>query len=75
MKKVTTIAEAEALANEIRDISPDKAAQIDEAVAAVKSGRRDSLNIEVGVTYRLEKYQGEMKPGDEPCEVCEGTAF
>lgn len=68
-KRFLTRDEARALADTIRATHPEKAAEID---AELARAREDDVNIAVSMRYRLEKYHGEMKPGDAPYEVIEG---
>lgn len=72
-RKIETLADAEALANEIRTVWPDKARAIDALVAAAHgAGKKDGLNIIVGISYKLEKFDGDLEPGKKPVEVIEG---
>jgi hypothetical protein len=64
--------EARALADRIRPFAPTKAAEIDEAASELEDGRRESLSVDVGIHYRLEKFDGDYKPGMSPVEVVEG---
>jgi hypothetical protein len=66
------ISRAKQLADELRLSWPEKAAEIDRAILDVQSGRRETLKLSVGVKFRLEKYQGEYKPGATPTEIIEG---
>lgn len=70
--KATQIAKARAVADELRPQWPEKAAEIEAAIADLEGGRRESLKIEVGVKFRLEKYAGDYVPGAVPVEVIEG---
>ncbi len=65
-KRILTSEEATALADTIRATHPEKAREIDAAVA------RDGGTVSMGISYRLEKFHGEMAPGDTPYEVIEG---
>lgn len=66
------IARAKQIADEIRPFWPEKAAEIDAAIIAAQSGHRDGLKINVGIKYRVEKYDGEFAPGKTPIETIEG---
>lgn len=72
MPNLTSIARAQAVADSIRAQWPDKAAEIDRAVAEVTAGKRDSVTVNAGMRYRLEKFEGEITPGKQPYEVIEG---
>lgn len=58
-------ARASAFADSIRTSAPKQAAAIDDALAA-------GLSVKIGIRYRLEKFDGEYKPGMEPVEVIDG---
>jgi hypothetical protein len=73
MSKADDIAAAKAVADELRDLWPEKAAAIDTAIAELEEGRRDSLKIDVSVRYRLEKFIGTPGPDSVPFEVIEGV--
>lgn len=72
MTKETDIARAKAVADAIRVQWPEKAAEIDRLIIDAQSGRREHIEITVGVKYRLEKFDGEYQPGMTPVEVIEG---
>ncbi len=72
MTNETEIARAKALADAIRAMMPEKAAEIDRAIADAESGHRESLKIDVSIKYRLEKFEGEYEPGMTPIEIIEG---
>lgn len=57
----------------IENSDPGKAAEIRKAVADFEGGRREGLNISVGIRYRLEKFDGEFVPGKTPVETIEGA--
>jgi hypothetical protein len=59
-------------ADEIRGTWPEKAAEIDAAIAEIESGQREDLNINVGYRFRLEKFDGDATAGQAPVEVIEG---
>ena len=63
---------AKAVANAIRHLWPDKAAEIDRLVAAAESGKCDGVKVKVGVRFKLEKFEGEIVPGKQPYETIEG---
>lgn len=69
---MTDLARAKRVADDIRSMWPDKAAEIDRAIAEFESGQRDSLKLDVSYGYRLEKFAGDYAPGKEPLEVIEG---
>lgn len=60
------------LAQQLRVFAPDKAAQIENALAEVEAGKRDLATISVGIDFRLQKFEGEYQPGLAPVEVIEG---
>lgn len=66
------IARAKRVADEIRPFWPEKAAEIDKAIAEAQSGERDSLKITTNVKFRLEKFEGEFSPNKTPIETIEG---
>lgn len=66
------IERAKRVADEIRTIWPEKAAEIERAIAAAEGGKRDNLTVNVGVKFRLEKFAGDYTPGATPIEVIEG---
>jgi hypothetical protein len=63
--KITTIHQAKELADAIRAECPDLAEAIDRAIA---DAPRDGLNVDVGIRFRLEKFEG-----DKLIETIEGT--
>lgn len=67
-----TAEELRRVANRIALIAPDKAALIEKALGEVDAGKRDLATINVGISYRLEKFNGDFRPGLEPAEVIEG---
>lgn len=67
-----SIARARAAADAIRDLWPDKAAEIDRVIAEAETGKRDGVNVKVGIRFKLEKFEGEAAPGKAPYEVIEG---
>ena len=72
MTKEEQIKKAKQIAHEIRNVWPEKAAEIDKIVAEAEGGQRESLSISVGVKYRLEKFEGNYQPGMTPIEIIEG---
>lgn len=66
------IARAKRVADEIRPFWPEKAAEIDKAIAEAEAGQRDGLKVDVGIKYRVAKYEGEYAPNKTPIEVIEG---
>lgn len=66
------IAQAKAVADAIRDVAPDLAAKLDRAIIDAQSGQRESIKMDVKVSYRLEKFDGEYEPGKTPVETIEG---
>lgn len=70
--KVQEAAEkARRIAEQIRKLAPEQAAAIDAAIAELLAGERDGLVIDVQVSGRLEKFDGDMQPGQTPVEVIE----
>ena len=69
------IERARRLAEELRSLWPEKAAEIDRLIAAVQAGEktRAALKIKVGIRYKVEKFHGEYEPGKKPFEIIEGT--
>lgn len=72
MANENDIEKAKAVADAIRDAWPEKAAEIDRLIIEAESGQRESIKINVGVKYRLEKFDGEYAPGKMPVDVIEG---
>lgn len=72
MENEDEIARAKTIADAIRPMMPDKAAEIDRAVADAQSGHRESLKIDVSIKYRLEKFEGDYEPGMTPIEIIDG---
>ena len=71
---MTLTPEQSAALAKLRDIWPDKAAEIEAILAAETDDvRRASLKIEIGVRYKLEKFDGDYAPGMVPVEVIEGS--
>jgi hypothetical protein len=74
-----TVAEARAIAEALRPVWPDKAAELDRAIeqALAKGGGTvaadGGIPIRIGINYRLEKFHGEYAPDKQPFEVIEGT--
>jgi hypothetical protein len=66
------IARAKAVADAIRDAAPDLAAKIDRAILEAQSGQRESIQLDVSVKYKLEKFNGEYSPEKTPVETIEG---
>ena len=65
--------QSEAL-NKLRALWPDKAAEIERCLAAEPDDlRRANIKIDIGLRYRLEKFEGEYSPGMVPVEVFEGS--
>jgi len=69
-------AKAQELADLLRAEWPDKAAEIDAAIA--RSGGNAEVGdpgfkIDVSIKFKLEKFHGDKKPGDVPFETIEGT--
>lgn len=63
------IARAQAAADAIRDIWPEKAAEIENAIAAARDGRRDGVAVSIGISFKLEKFAGGANGA--PVEVIE----
>lgn len=61
-----------AISARLRSLAPDKAAELDRAIAEIAAGKRDAASVQVGIGYRLEKFDGEYRPGRMPVEVIEG---
>ncbi|MER9355552.1 hypothetical protein NKI61_19980 [Mesorhizobium sp. M0514] len=61
-----------AIAQQLRIFAPDKAAQIEAALAEVAAGKRDLATISVGIDFRLQKFEGEYQAGLAPVETIEG---
>jgi hypothetical protein len=62
---------ARALADELRPIWPEKAAELDAAIAAIEGANRDGLKVSGSIYIKLEKFDGEYHPGMKPVEVIE----
>lgn len=60
------------VAQQLRTFAPEKADAIEQALAEVDAGKRDLATINVGLNFRLEKFDGEHRPGLAPVEVIEG---
>ena len=60
---------ARAVADAVRTIAPDTAAEIDRRVAEIEAGRLDRLDLDVKYTLTLEKFDGDKQPGQSPAEV------
>jgi hypothetical protein len=50
----------------------ESAAALKRALDEVAAGKRDLATINVGIHYRLEKFDGDFRPGIAPAEVIEG---
>lgn len=61
--------EARELADYLRPIWPEKAAEIDRVLAETQA---DLAPVSVSISYRLEKFNGEYEPGKHPVEIIEG---
>lgn len=72
MTKDEQIKRARAIADTLRPYMPEKAAEIDALIAQMEGGKRDTLNVSVGIAYRLEKYDGDYSPDKTPVETVEG---
>jgi hypothetical protein len=66
------LARAKQIADELRPHWPEQAAVIDRAVAEVEAGKRDSIDVKVGVRFKLEKFHADAPPGMPPYETIEG---
>lgn len=60
------------IAQQLRTFAPDKAAVLERALAEYEEGKRDLASINVGISYRLDKFAGEYSPGMAPVETIEG---
>lgn len=69
---MATVEDFRRLAQEIARVDPAKAAALEAALAEVDAGKRDLASIQVGISYRLEKFNGDFRPGLQPAEVIEG---
>lgn len=65
--KALAAKDPKAFADMIRPLMPEKAAEIDAALAS----NPDTLNVNVSVSMKLEKFDGEYEPGKVPVEVIE----
>jgi len=63
---------AEELRRLASHLPPERAAALERALGEVDAGKRDLASINVGVRYRLEKFDGDFRPGLAPAEVIEG---
>lgn len=63
----------EQVASMIEATEPEKAAAIRQQLADLDRGRREGLNISIGITYKLQKFDGEFVPGKQPVEIIEGA--
>jgi hypothetical protein len=63
---------SQAVADELRTVWPEKAAEIERAIAQARAGQSDGVKVNVGIRFKLEKFEGEMSPGKAPVEVIEG---
>ena len=62
--------QAKAYADQIRQSQPEVAKMIDNAV--LQAGRQgDSVPINISIAMRLEKFDGDYTPGQQPVEVIE----
>lgn len=61
------------LLNVIRPASPAQAAALEHAIAEIEAGQRDLATVNVGISYKLEKFEGEYQPEMVPVEVIEGA--
>lgn len=68
-----TIETVRRLTQYLRAFAPDKADEIDRALAEVDAGKRDLATINVGISYRLEKFEGEYSPDKAPVEMVAGV--
>jgi len=68
--KIETPADARRLAEALRHEMPALAARIEQMADDADAGKRDGLNIDVGIQYKLEKFEGDSTT---PFEVIEGT--
>lgn len=67
---MTDIEKAKRIADEIRPFWPEKAAEIDAAIAA-NEGRREPLKISVSISCRLQKFAGDYSHDKTPLETIE----
>lgn len=71
-RQLSDIARLRRAAQQLRNFSPDKSAEIERALAEVDAGKRDLATISVGVTFRLEKFDGDYQQGLTPTIIIEG---
>ncbi|RUU23684.1 hypothetical protein EOD10_04420 [Mesorhizobium sp. M7A.T.Ca.TU.009.01.3.2] len=60
------------VAQQLRTFAPEKADAIEQALAEVDAGKRDIATINVGLSFRLEKFDGDYQPGLTPAGIIEG---
>lgn len=61
------------IAHMLRLADAIQAAALEQAIAEIEAGQRDVTSINVGITYTLEKFNGEYQPGMDPVEVIHGA--
>lgn len=66
------IASLRRVAQQLRTFAPDKADAIERALAEVDAGKRDLATINVGINFRLEKFDGDYRAGLTPADIIEG---
>lgn len=69
---MSDIERARVIADDLRSVWPEKAAEIDRAIAAAVAGQRDGVSVSVGIRFKLEKFEGEIRPDSVPFETIEG---
>ncbi|AHB50319.1 hypothetical protein W911_14310 [Hyphomicrobium nitrativorans NL23] len=72
MTRDEQIKRAKAIANALRPYIPEKAREIDQLVSDLQGNKRETVEISVGVKYRIEKYEGDYSPEKTPVETVEG---
>ena len=60
---MTSIDHLRRVAQQLRTFAPEKADAIEKALAEVDAGKRDLATINVGIAFRLEKFDGDYQPG------------
>lgn len=72
MPKMTDPSEIRQFAETIREANPALSEKILAALDELLSARRESLSLDVDISYKVEKFHGEYTPGKEPFEVITG---
>ena len=71
MEQVVNRKQVLELIEQLRPLWPDKAKELEEALAKLPPGKVDGIRLKGSVHMKLEKFDGEIESGKQPVEVIE----